>query len=88
MARVVSRNTIEYVLHERDRACLYGFMTSDPCKTSALHVHHIQKRSQIGGDTEENLITLCAHHHDMAERHIIHPEELIQILGKLYGYNL
>ena len=30
---------------------------------SALQVHHIQSRSLLGDDTEENLITLCALFH-------------------------
>jgi 5-methylcytosine-specific restriction endonuclease McrA len=30
---------------------------------SNLHVHHQQYRSQLGRDTEENLITLCARCH-------------------------
>jgi 5-methylcytosine-specific restriction endonuclease McrA len=28
-----------------------------------LQVHHLGPRSQLGGDTEKNLITLCAHRH-------------------------
>jgi len=28
-----------------------------------LEVHHLEKRSQLGGDIEENLITLCAASH-------------------------
>jgi 5-methylcytosine-specific restriction endonuclease McrA len=29
-----------------------------------LQVHHIQSRAQVGGDTEWNLITLCASCHE------------------------
>ena len=29
-----------------------------------LQVHHIQLRSQLGDDAEENLITLCSECHD------------------------
>jgi 5-methylcytosine-specific restriction endonuclease McrA len=28
-----------------------------------LHVHHLKKRSQLGPDTADNLITLCASCH-------------------------
>ena len=36
---------------------------------SNLHVHHIQLRSQLGDDTEENLITLCSEcHHQIHSR--------------------
>ena len=33
-----------------------------------LQVHHLQFRSQSGGDTEQNLITLCAECHERAHR--------------------
>ena len=44
---------------ERDRwRCQYcGSMQN-------LQVHHIQSRGQLGSDTEENLITLCASCHE------------------------
>ena len=44
---------------ERDRwRCQYcGSMQN-------LQVHHIQSRGQLGGDTEGNLITLCASCHE------------------------
>jgi predicted restriction endonuclease len=87
-SRRVDRKVVDWVLNDRDRMCLYGFMRSDPCTTAALHVHHIQKRSACGNDVKENLITLCAHHHDQAEKHYIKPEELRNILGQLYGYGL
>jgi len=28
-----------------------------------LHIHHMKRRSQLGGDTMDNLITLCADCH-------------------------
>jgi len=84
---LISRHTdqaaIDYVRHQRDRCCMYGFFYGDPCKTRALHVHHIQKRSQLGPDHPDNLITLCAWHHDLAERHEITPEQLRHILETL-----
>lgn len=78
--RVVNKRIIDWVLRERDGACMYGWFYQDPCGCQALHVHHIRKRSQLGDDDPANLITLCAFHHDQAERHIITPESLIHIL--------
>lgn len=31
--------------------------------TAGLEVHHIQQRSQLGGDSDGNLITLCSDCH-------------------------
>jgi len=36
---------------------------------SNLEVHHKQFRSQLGGDSEENLITLCTTCHATSHRH-------------------
>jgi 5-methylcytosine-specific restriction endonuclease McrA len=33
-----------------------------------LQVHHLKRRSQAGGDEEQNLITLCAECHEHAHR--------------------
>jgi 5-methylcytosine-specific restriction endonuclease McrA len=33
-----------------------------------LQVHHINSRSQLGDDTEENLISLCASCHELVHR--------------------
>ena len=35
---------------------------------SNLQVHHIQSRSSLGDDVEENLITLCARCHEQAHK--------------------
>lgn len=35
-------------------------------KTSNLHVHHVDYRSELGLDEPHNLITLCGEHHDKA----------------------
>ena len=41
------------------------------CGTSKdLQVHHIQPRSQLGGDVKENLITLCSRCHRRAHLHV------------------
>lgn len=71
----------------RDGVCLYGLISQDGCQ-GALDPHHIIYVSQGGDDTDENLITLCRRHHDQVHAHIIHPEELKQILGQFYGYGL
>jgi hypothetical protein len=85
--RVVSKALLEWVVSERDRACLYGFVTGEGC-FGGLDPHHIIPRSQGGNDVKENIITLCRGHHDQAEDHIIKPEELKGILGRIYGYGL
>ena len=33
-----------------------------------LQIHHIEARSQLGNDSEENLVTLCADCHRLAHR--------------------
>ena len=33
-----------------------------------LQVHHLKYRSQLGGDEEQNLITLCAECHEQVHR--------------------
>lgn len=43
-----------------------------------MQVHHKKKRSQGGGDVEENLCVLCSKHHMMIERHEIDGETLAQ----------
>ena len=37
-----------------------GWRCQNCGRTSDLQVHHIRSRSQLGDDTESNLITLCA----------------------------
>ncbi|PYU18197.1 MAG: hypothetical protein DMG32_26490 [Acidobacteria bacterium] len=37
-------------------------------RTESLQVHHIQRRSLLGDDAAENLITLCARCHQEAHR--------------------
>ena len=34
-----------------------------------LHVHHIKRRSQLGDDATENLITLCSNCHSLFHGH-------------------
>jgi 5-methylcytosine-specific restriction endonuclease McrA len=39
---------------------------------SNLQIHHQQHRSQLGSDTEQNLITLCARCHTQTHRPAFH----------------
>ena len=86
MSRLSDPDMIKWVLEERDRVCLWGIYSGDPCRTQALSVHHIQKRSQFGPDTSENLFTMCLWHHDMAERHEISPEQCTAALESFLAY--
>jgi 5-methylcytosine-specific restriction endonuclease McrA len=43
---------------------------------SNLEIHHMQLRSRSGDDSEENLITLCDHCHDMVHGNENHCEHL------------
>ncbi|MEM4204139.1 MAG: HNH endonuclease [Candidatus Methanomethylicaceae archaeon] len=79
MARIVDPAIITAILYKRDRTCLYGLYVGDPCN-GGLEVHHIEKRSQIGDDVPENLITLCHKHHQMAEQRLIDPDKFREIL--------
>ncbi len=47
---------------ERDGCCQRCGRLAD------LQVHHIHPRSRLGGDAEENLITLCARCHQEVQR--------------------
>jgi len=38
-------------------------------RLTELQIHHIVRRSELGGDAEENLITLCGHCHKLMHRH-------------------
>ena len=49
-----------------------------------LTVHHLQKRSQLGGDTNGNCITLCVQCHDAAERNEL-KIEVIDVAVKFYS---
>ena len=47
-----------------------GWRCQDCGISQNLQVHHIRLRSRLGGDVEENLITLCASCH--RARHLRH----------------
>lgn len=84
--RTQSKSLLDWVVHERDRTCLYGFWYASECRFG-LDPHHIIKRSSNGGDVKENIITLCRKHHDLAEANIISADSLRDILKGLYNYD-
>ena len=50
---------------------------AQPCGGSQdLQVHHRQPRSLLGGDVEENLITLCSQRHRLIHLHAETPMEI------------
>ena len=57
-------NVREYVLFRDNHSCQY---CKDKSKDKILNVHHIQSR-KIGGDSPDNLITLCETCHDKYHR--------------------
>lgn len=85
--RKSDRKMLDYVLYERDGACMYGLFgkNKSPC-FGGLDPHHIIPRSANGKDEPENLIALCRGHHDLAELNIITQEELKEILTYVNGY--
>lgn len=86
--RKVNREEIKYVVSKRDGICLWGFTypgMHGAC-SAGLDPHHITPRSVGGDDDRTNLITLCRHHHDKAEAHVITPEQLREILASRFGY--
>lgn len=83
---IIDPRVMRWVVHERDRACLYGLFSGDPCRSFALHGHHWVKRSQGGNDDPRDIITLCSYHHDLAEKNLIEPHIFKDILASLYGY--
>jgi len=52
-------NLLRHRVLERD-----GWRCQNCGSSNDLHVHHLEKRSKLGDDTVDNLITLCAicHH--------------------------
>ena len=62
----LSNGTLKDFVLERDgRKCkVCGF-------SSVIEVHHVTPRSKGGKHRQENLITLCPNHHEMAHRNMI-----------------
>ena len=65
-------NVREYVLFRDGHTCQW---CKGKSKDSILHVHHIESR-KTGGDSPENLITLCETCHDLIHR--THQEHTIE----------
>ena len=84
--RVKDKEVLKYVVFERDGTCLYGLTTGEKCSTG-LDPHHIHSKGAGGGDTKENLITLCREHHNAAQENRISASRLRHILRGLYGYS-
>lgn len=84
-SRIKSRSVIDWVVRGRDGVCLYGLLKQDGCY-GPLDPHHIINVGAGGNDVEENLITLCRKHHDMAQAKRIPAEELRAILTRFHGY--
>ncbi len=65
----------DYRIFERD-----GWLCAVPGCTSYrnLHAHHKQFRSNCGDDADENLITLCAWHHQRA----LHQDRVVRLVGR------
>ena len=66
-AEIPARAEIRSRVFERDNGCvLAGVPEAGPC-FGHMTPHHIHKAGQGGAYTEENLVTLCAHHNDRIE---------------------
>jgi hypothetical protein len=73
------RQLIERVF-QRDRwTCRNPFCQA----MKSLTPHHIQKRSQLGGDEIGNPITLCSDCHDRVERNQIRIE-VVDVMAKFH----
>jgi 5-methylcytosine-specific restriction endonuclease McrA len=77
--RISNPDLIEWVRKRRDGVCLIGKDCS-----GGLDVHHIKHKGAGGDDVEENLITLCRKHHNLAHEYKITPEELRRVLGNQF----
>ncbi len=62
--------TTKHQVHLRDQGkCQFRGAFGKICGESThLHLHHLQPISQNGRDDAENLLTLCARHHDFLHR--------------------
>ena len=86
--RIEDPKVLEYVVQRRDGCCMWGLThpgVYGSC-SAGLDPHHIINRGAGGDDAKENLITLCRHHHDLAQARRITVEDLHDILSKWYGY--
>ena len=73
-------------IKERDKyLCVYCLRVDKVIARDNLEVHHIVKisASEEGKLQDENLITLCRYHHEMAEKNMISKEELYGLVNKV-----
>ncbi len=70
---------------QRDGVCLWGLIEKDGC-SSGLDAHHIIPEGVGGPDVEENLISLCRKHHNLAEALQITADQLRAVLTHFFGY--
>ena len=73
-------------IKERDKyLCVYCLRVDRGITRDSLEVHHIVKisASEEGKLQDENLITLCRYHHEMAEKNMISKEELYGLVNKV-----
>jgi 5-methylcytosine-specific restriction endonuclease McrA len=66
--RVEEYNQLRHRVLERD-----AWRCQDCGSSKDLHVHHLVKRSKLGDDALDNLITLCADCHRQRHRTIAKP---------------
>ena len=74
------------LVRQRDGQCLYGLKFGLGDCGGILHAHHIKCRGAGGDDVKENMISLCAKHHDQAHWGKISKVVLYALLTLFYGY--
>lgn len=73
-------------IKERDKyLCVYCLRVDRVITRDSLEVHHIVKIKNYkeGRLLDENLVTLCRYHHEMAEKNVISEEELYGLVNKV-----
>ena len=73
-------------IKERDKyLCVYCLQVDRVITRDSLEVHHIVKIKNYkeGRLLDENLVTLCRYHHEMAEKNVISEEELYGLVNKV-----
>ena len=51
----------DYIHNEQNGKCIF-------CNSPIDHYHHVVERSKGGSDGPENIVGLCAHHHDLVHK--------------------
>jgi predicted restriction endonuclease len=83
--RIVSPDFNAQIRH-RDKVCLVGLIRKDGSCSEGVDCHHIETRGSGGDDVEENGITLCRFHHNLAHSGRLTAKELHDILIYYYGF--